>query len=57
MVRGECGRWMAGRGVWGGYCTQFSIYFVFIVLYFGNLGLFVMPLRKNFLILQGNDYL
>lgn len=52
------GVWMmAGRGVLGGYCTQFSIYFVFIVLYFGNLGLFVMPLRKNFLILQGNDYL
>lgn len=48
---------MAVRGVLGGYCIQFGIYFVFIVLYFGNLGLFVMLLRKNFLILQGNDYL
>lgn len=32
------------------------LFLAFIVLYFGNLGLFVMPLRKNFLILQGNDY-
>lgn len=44
----------------GGLCFGWVVVvfnLVFIVLYFGNLGLFVMSLRKNFLILQGNDYL